>query len=263
MGDQPRRPPMPHLASARIARYAPSSVMAAHHHEAPTIGLVVAGSYEERTRGRRTTHGHGHILVCPAYEPHAQAFSAAGALKVLLSPTPEAFDYLAERVPVAEAPYCAGSAQGALAVRIHAELSLNDAFSPLVLEGLMLEVIGGLGRAGREAAGPAWLLAARELIETRIVEGDALDRGALDAVARAVGRHPVSLARAFRRHFGQTLGECARRARVRRAAALLACGRQPIADVALDCGFCDQAHLTRSFKAVMGVTPAAYRAAVH
>jgi transcriptional regulator GlxA family with amidase domain len=47
--------------------------------------------------------------------------------------------------------------------------------------------------------------------------------------------------------------------RLDRALALLRRGR-PVADVALDTGFADQAHLTRMFKAAHGVPPAHHRA---
>jgi AraC-like DNA-binding protein len=45
--------------------------------------------------------------------------------------------------------------------------------------------------------------------------------------------------------------------RIARARALLAGGASPAA-VAADCGFADQPHLTRTFKRVVGVTPARY-----
>jgi AraC-like DNA-binding protein len=37
-------------------------------------------------------------------------------------------------------------------------------------------------------------------------------------------------------------------------------GGQPLADVAAEAGFADQAHFTRMFKAALGLTPARYRA---
>ncbi|RYC29840.1 AraC family transcriptional regulator [Lichenibacterium minor] len=47
--------------------------------------------------------------------------------------------------------------------------------------------------------------------------------------------------------------------RIARAKAMLR-GRDPVAGIALACGFSSQSHLTRAFKAATGVTPGAYRA---
>ena len=47
--------------------------------------------------------------------------------------------------------------------------------------------------------------------------------------------------------------------RVERAKSLLADKSQTIAEIALDCGFAHQEHMTRVFAAQLGVTPAAFR----
>ena len=46
--------------------------------------------------------------------------------------------------------------------------------------------------------------------------------------------------------------------RIARAKNLLR-GREPIAGIALACGFSSQSHLTRAFKSATGLTPGAYR----
>jgi AraC-like DNA-binding protein len=47
--------------------------------------------------------------------------------------------------------------------------------------------------------------------------------------------------------------------RLGHARALIA-QQRPLADVALEAGFADQAHLTRAFAAAFGITPARYAA---
>ena len=50
--------------------------------------------------------------------------------------------------------------------------------------------------------------------------------------------------------------------RVERAAGrLLRSSDDPIAAIAIDCGFADQSHLTTAFRRRVGITPAAYRSA--
>ena len=61
----------------------------------------------------------------------------------------------------------------------------------------------------------------------------------------------------FRREFGMPPHTYQIYLRIAQARLLLAAGR-PIAQVALEVGFADQAHLTRYFKRILGVTPATY-----
>ena len=83
---------------------------------------------------------------------------------------------------------------------------------------------------------------------------------ALLKLADMVGVHPVHLARSFRAQHGCTVGEYIRQARVRDAALRLAATDEPIASIAVACGFADQSQLTRTFKRLTGRTPGAHRA---
>jgi AraC-like DNA-binding protein/mannose-6-phosphate isomerase-like protein (cupin superfamily) len=78
-------------------------------------------------------------------------------------------------------------------------------------------------------------------------------------VARAVG---MSTSR-FRQFFKETTGWGFARflieQRVLAAAGMLRDTRQTVADVAYQCGFADQSHLLKCFKAKFGVSPKAYR----
>lgn len=47
--------------------------------------------------------------------------------------------------------------------------------------------------------------------------------------------------------------------RVELACVLIGASSRPLAQIALDCGFCDQSHLTRTFAKRLGTTPARWR----
>jgi AraC-like DNA-binding protein len=79
-------------------------------------------------------------------------------------------------------------------------------------------------------------------------------------IARAAGLPPYRAFRAFARAVGMPPHAYQRQARVRRAAALIRHG-DPLSEVAAAAGFADQAHMTRLFRRMMGVTPGVYRAA--
>jgi AraC family transcriptional regulator len=82
-----------------------------------------------------------------------------------------------------------------------------------------------------------------------------------DRLAQRLGVSRPWLARAYRRWRGEGLGEALRRRRVAAAAILLEGADPSLADVAAEAGFCDQSHMNRAFKRLVGRTPAAIRAA--
>jgi len=78
-------------------------------------------------------------------------------------------------------------------------------------------------------------------------------------LVRASGRSERTLDRLFARYVGASPAWVIRRYRLRAAAARLTAS--PPADVravAWDCGYADQAHFIRDFRATIGVTPGAY-----
>lgn len=243
------------FSSIRFVRYAPAGAIAAHVHPEPSLCLVLAGEYRDTVRGRSVDHGRGGALFCPAHEPHSQAFGAAGAYKLQLGLTASALDYLSAHLRLSEAPFTRSTAFATLGRRIAAEMAVDDPFAPIVVEGLSHELLGLFGRGAREAeTGPAWLKAAHDYM------ADHLDAPVSVAdLAAVLGQPPVRLSRAFRRLSGRTIGEHQRRLRIARAVELLAASRMPLSEVAQACGFCDQSHLTRAFKAEVGCTPAAFR----
>ena len=139
-----------------------------------------------------------------------------------------------------------------------AESRRNDPFSDLAIRGLLLEFISVFGRleSSRQYVGvvPDWLKRTRQMLDD--------DPGRFityDELASEVGRHPVHVARAFRKHFGDTVGGYQRGLRLSKAQILLLSRRRSMLEIALECGFSSQAHFSRSFKKVFGQTPTEFR----
>ena len=74
-------------------------------------------------------------------------------------------------------------------------------------------------------------------------------------LARKAGLHPVYFARAFRRAFGCSPGDYLRQRRIDLAIAGLCGGTRPLAEVAGDCGFADQSHMSHSLQRAIGLSP--------
>ena len=66
-------------------------------------------------------------------------------------------------------------------------------------------------------------------------------------------------ARAFKKSFGETPRVYVTRERMRRAQVMMVHSREPLSRIAVDCGMCDQAHFTRTFRKVVGINPGVWR----
>jgi AraC family transcriptional regulator len=65
--------------------------------------------------------------------------------------------------------------------------------------------------------------------------------------------------RAFRKTFGDTPGAYIMRRRMLRAQDLMLKSRVSLSQVALECGMCDQAHFSRTFRRIVGTNPTVWR----
>jgi AraC-like DNA-binding protein len=65
--------------------------------------------------------------------------------------------------------------------------------------------------------------------------------------------------RTFKLTFGESPCTYIAHRRVERAKKLMLTTAEPLCRIALDCGLCDQSHLTRLFRRVMGTTPKAWQ----
>lgn len=81
----------------------------------------------------------------------------------------------------------------------------------------------------------------------------------IEEISKRAGMSVYTFIRRFKREFGVSPHSWRVLCRIEEAARMLGEGKR-LVNVAYDCGFSDQAHLSRSFKRVYGVTPGQYRA---
>lgn len=102
---------------------------------------------------------------------------------------------------------------------------------------------------------PAWR--ARRVV--RYVDEN-LDRSlSLRELADAVGLSARHFSRAFKLSLGEPPGAFVLRRRVERAQLAMLHGEEPLAQIALACGFADQTHMTRAFRRMVGQAPGKWR----
>lgn len=237
------------------ARYSPYAQLPRHSHAQPYVCLVTAGAFEERPRRRVETLQAGNAVWNSSGEEHEDRFGNRGARTVNI----EFGEVWRERVAQGPGVWTpAKSAEvGWLVMRILRELAELDTANALSLEGLVCALIGEISRepSGAVRGRPAWLLDSRDrlMVEYR-------DPPGVGELAQQAGVHRSHFARAFRIHFGCTVAEFVRRLRIEWAAEELRRRRSTLSEVSLQAGFGDQAHFTRAFKRITGITPGEYRA---
>ncbi len=244
------------MSSLDYRTYPAHSRIAPHRHARPSLTIVLGGDYEESIGGRAGMQQAGSALICPEELSHEQHFGVRGARKVIVHPAGGLLDYLNSTMALRTAPAARSAAIRALAARIDAERRTDDGFSRGAIEGLVWQVSAEMGRGLAGACVPTSTIVRRACALIDGAEGETLS---IAQLCHDLDCHPATLTRAFRREQGCTPADYQRRMRVEKAARLLRTTRMPIAEIAANCGFCDQAHLARSFRAALACAPSEYR----
>jgi AraC family transcriptional regulator len=221
--------------------------LAWHAHPKACVAVVMEGAVRKRFARSSAEADVGTVVAMPPEEGHEDLFGRSGSSIVVV----ESRDRV-ERVA------CFKAWEALLiGMRIARELTLADEFSALAVEGLALELSAVAARTSSPPSAAPWLREARALLAERFREVPTAA-----GLAAEIGVHPAHLARVFRSQYGESLGGCARRLRLEWAAEQLVRTDVRLAALAVEAGFVDQSHFTRTFRQQFGMTPARYRAAL-
>ncbi|GGW45429.1 helix-turn-helix domain-containing protein [Streptomyces griseoloalbus] len=251
---RPRVPGVVEVFHARFTEYA----YPMHVHDAWTLLIVDDGAV--RYDLDRHEHGtpHDTVSLLPPHVPH--------------NGSPATADGFRKRVLYLDGSRLGDDLIGAAVDRPDLRdpllrLRVGQVHSALVRPGDELEAESRLTLVGerlrahlrsRDVIGaprrdPVLARRLRELLDERVVDGVTLEEaGAL------LSAHPAHLVRAFSGAYGIAPHQYLMSRRVGRARRLLLEGQSP-SGVAVATGFYDQAHLTRHFRRLVGITPGRYR----
>ncbi len=232
-------------------------VLGPHAHDCGQISLVFEGEYVETLRGRREQLAPGSVVFRPPGEVHSNRFSEE-VRHVIVAFHHEGAWW--ERLWGEAGPVHLRSVllEGVCA-EIHRELRRDDPACCTALEGLVMVLVARASRllsSSPAAREPRWLSEAVVRIEHSYA-----GRIELSMLARSLGVHRATLASAMRRYRGISVRELVTSLRLRDAIQRLSESDEPLSEIALATGFCDQAHLGRIFRRRLGQTPAAFRRA--
>jgi AraC-like DNA-binding protein len=255
------------LLHARMAEpYAP------HLHGEFSIGVCTDGVEVIRYRGELHYAAPGSVVVLGPDEPHTGGPAGSGDFTYrVMYPSAQLLSEESGRVPWFPEPVVVDPGLAAGMRRVHAALCGEP--EPLEAETRLTWLFGELVR--RHAAPPSpgaatartpasWPVRAAggvaRLVTARLAD-ELLCPPALAELAAEAGLSRYQLVRSFRAEVGMPPYAWLAQYRVARARVLLERGCRP-AEAAVQTGFADQAHLTRWFRRVVGVTPGAYRNSV-
>ncbi|MGK9127176.1 helix-turn-helix transcriptional regulator [Olivibacter sp. SA151] len=124
-----------------------------------------------------------------------------------------------------------------------------------LLVNLFTTAAGDINNEQRKNKKPVWVKQIRELLHDTPIDCQLT----LSSLSQYLDIHPVHLSRDFSKHFNCSLGEYTRALKVQKALSLLPDPHLSLTTIAVQCGFADQSHFIRSFKALYHITPLVYR----
>ncbi|KUN88254.1 AraC family transcriptional regulator [Streptomyces bungoensis] len=251
---RPRVPGVTEVFHAHFTEYA----YPMHVHDAWTLLIVDDGAV--RYDLDRHEHGtpHDTVSLLPPHVPHNGSPATPGGFRkrvVYLDSSRLGEELIG---PAVDRPDLRDPVLRRRVGQLHAALARRgdelEAESRLTLVGERLrDHLRGRGDGDRARRDPSLARALRELLDARVVDGVSLEEA-----ARLLRAHPAHLVRAFSGAYGIAPHQYLMSRRVGRARRLLLDGLAP-GEAAPAAGFYDQAHLTRHFKRLVGVTPGRYR----
>lgn len=229
-----------------------------HRHGRPHLIMLYSGSWIDSSPGARILLGPGEVLFHPAGFLHAARCPSAADLVLIAISVDVTRTFCPMYGNVARDVQLPFEAVRGLPDAIRQELLHRDAAASFIIESLTMQLLALGSRVCSAGSGPppTWLSAAVMYINESVAAPLTVR-----SVAVHVGVSPSRLAHVFRSVMGRPVAAYIRECRVRAAARALRESADSIGDIALACGFYDQAHLSHAFKALRGTTPLQYRRA--
>lgn len=238
-------------------RFSRAISMPPHEHPEAHLVMALEGAVENGWRKQTVVADASAVCFIPAGEVHTTRFREGLELFVVTLPVSWT-ERIRPLCPSVESPQIYPNGVPTWqALRLYQEFQRVDSATPLLVEGILLELFGQMAREATgspESRSPRWLGTVRDFLHAHYSENLSLDQ-----VAAVAGVHPAHLTRTFRQYFHCTPGDYMRRLRIHHACRLLAISELPLVQIALEVGFANQSHFSRVFKEEMGMTPAAYR----
>ncbi len=222
-----------------------------HSHSNAYLSILLNGLYsEETTRDSQKVITASHVLYRPAYFKHKNQFITEKTKCLNIEFDPDWFDkhdidakQLKPQIKtINNYPWVLSLLVDFL---IHGKIDF--------FEELLTQLISGEEQPNRAVRKP-WLGKLAQILENEVEQNHSLS-----TLSQRVFVHPNYMSRGFKNHFGVTIGQYQLQQKVKHATQKLFIAEHSIAQIATDCGFFDEAHFIRTFKARHHITPHQFR----
>jgi len=227
-----------------------------HVHERPVLIAFLEGVWVHSVDDETRRAGPGDIAFVPAQTPHT--LTLVGRLGRAFT-----VEFESARGRAALPPRAMHTSDPRLlALTLHAYQSfVNDReITGDTLARSLTVALNAIDRRQHQLNArndSSWLAATLDRVRSSVADGVRMS-----AIAREVGINPAHMSRRFREVFGESMSSFRDRLRVEHASRALLASDDTISAIAAELGFCDQAHLTRTFKRAMSMTPSQFRRVV-
>jgi len=220
-----------------------------HQHANDYVCIVLSGGFDELEGNRWHERRGGSYFTHHAGETHHDRFGPDGATCLNLHFA------LGEVGPPLDGicPTSARVVAGKLAFELAGSIG-----EELVMASLAAEIMANLRPTETRHDGGKWI----DMIVEAISDEPAR-RWSLRELAEIAGRHPVHVAQSFRAKTGISIGAFQRLRRLTCLSIALRYDDSPLASLAAEFGYCDQAHMSSEFRRRFGVSPGRYRRDFH
>jgi AraC-like DNA-binding protein len=218
-----------------------------HAHDWPLLSLFVMGAYSNSTElGEQLIAGPSAVFYA-AGAPHSNRAAAEGFEQIEIEFDPAWLKH--SGVPDSPVSRWIGGATSTEAhtLALACNRELTEAGLRTALRRFFERALGA-----SPVPRPDWISQVAQRLKA-----DTASK--VSGLAREVGLHPSWLGSAYKCAMGEGPLETAARFRVEHAARLLRETELPYTDIALDSGFCDQSHMIRTFRRMLGRLPSAVR----
>ncbi len=240
------------------AVYPRQAALAEHQHASPFFTYVLRGDYVEKLGQSHRSCTRGVVIFHHEREVHSNSVGPCGTASLNVEIPMEQWHELTSdmlRKQDVVGRVLSGDVEWP-ALAVWREFHRDDVASALTLGEAVALLCGHLKASHQRGAFEEH----RRLDRCAdYLRSQHHGRPTLAEVARVAEVHPMHLAKLFRKRFGYSMGEYLRRRRIAWACEQLSRSTGTISRIAVDAGFADHAHFTRTFRRITGCSPSWYR----